>query len=209
MPSFHCNDLVVLRRRRVRSSANDERIIIDKSTEHSIPTETLSKNRRITLIDLPPTLINISTQDLHKNVRVQPTVFFYNEETFQEVCYRSIEDIREIQNNECLWIDVTGIHDHDLITRLGRRFNIHPLVVVDIETTEQRAKLDVFEDTLFLVGKMIYPDSIQQITQIEQISFYLKENILITFQEKPKDIFESIKNRIQQNKGRIRRSKID
>ncbi|CAF2531676.1 unnamed protein product [Rotaria sp. Silwood2] len=209
MPSFHCNDLVVLRRRRVRSSANDERIIIDKSTEHSIPTETLSKNRRITLIDLPPTLINISTQDLHKNVRVQPTVFFYNEETFQEVCYRSIEDIREIQNNECLWIDVTGIHDHDLITRLGRRFNIHPLVVVDIETTEQRAKLDVFEDTLFLVGKMIYPDSIQQITQIEQISFYLKENILITFQEKPKDIFESIKNRIRQNKGRIRRSKID
>ncbi|CAF4991635.1 unnamed protein product, partial [Rotaria magnacalcarata] len=101
------------------------------------------------------------------------------------------------------------VHDHDLITRLGRRFNIHPLVVADIETTEQRTKLDVFEDTLFLVGKMIYPDIQQQITHIEQISFYLKENILITFQETSKDIFEPIKNRIRQNKGRIRRSKID
>ncbi len=41
---------------------------------------------------------------------------------------------------------------------------------------------------------MIYPDSVQQTTHVEQISFYLKENILITFQEKPKDIFEPIKS---------------
>ena len=81
-----------------------------------------------------------------------------------------------------------------MLSRLGRRFNIHPLVVGDIETTEQRTKLDVFEDALFLVGKMIYPDSVEQTTHIEQISFYLKENILITFQEKSKDIFEPIKS---------------
>ncbi len=66
--------------------------------------------------------------------------------------------------------------------------------MADIETTEQRTKLDVFEDALFLVGKMIYPDSVQQITHVEQISFYLKENILITFQETPKDIFEPFKS---------------
>lgn len=68
------------------------------------------------------------------------------------------------------------------------------MVISDIETTEQRTKLDVFEDTLFLVGKTIYPDPVQQTTHIEQISFYLKENLLITFQEKPKDMFEPIKS---------------
>ena len=53
----------------------------------------------------------------------------------------------------------------------------------------------MFEDALFLVAKMIYPDSEQQSTTcVEQISFYLKKNILITFQEKPKDIFEPIKS---------------
>jgi Mg2+ and Co2+ transporter CorA len=41
---------------------------------------------------------------------------------------------------------------------------------------------------------MIYADSLQQTTHIEQISFYVKENIIITFQEKPKDIFEPIKS---------------
>lgn len=112
---------------------------------------------------------------------------------------------------------------------MGQHFDLHPLVVADIETTEQRTKLDVFEDALFLVGKMIYREHVQSITCIEQISFYLKENILITFQEKSKDIFEPIKrkafgssrlvvaldrlvsisDRIRQNKGRIRRSKID
>ncbi|CAF0915582.1 unnamed protein product [Rotaria sordida] len=209
MPSFHRKDFVVSKRHRVRSLTNNEQIIITNSPELSIPKRTSSKHRRTTLIALPPTLINTSNQDLHNNLGIQPTIFFYNEETFQEVCYRSIEDIREVKNNECLWIDVTGVHDHDLITRLGLRYNIHPLVVADIETTEQRTKLDVFEDALFLVGKMIYPDNIQQITHIEQISFYLKENILITFQEKSKDIFGPIKNRIRQNKGRIRRSKID
>ena len=78
--------------------------------------------------------------------------------------------------------------------RLGRRFDLHPLVVADIETTEQRTKLDLFEDSLFLVGKMIYRDTNRSITCIEQISFFLKENTLITFQEKPKDSFEGIKS---------------
>ncbi|CAF3295218.1 unnamed protein product [Rotaria socialis] len=207
MPYFNCNDIPVLKRHRIRAVTNDEHNMLENSTDHSTIINILPKARRSTLIGLPSTLINI--QDLQQTLCVQPTVFFYNEETFQEACYRSIEDIREIKTNECLWIDVTGVHDHDLIARLGQRFNIHPLVVADIETTEQRTKLDVFEDTLFLVGKMIYPDIEQQITHIEQISFYLKENILITFQEKSKDIFEPIKNRIRQNKGRIRRSKID
>lgn len=67
-------------------------------------------------------------------------------------------------------------------------------MVADIEITEQRTKLDVFEDALFLVAKMIYPDQVQPTTHVEQISFYLKENILITFQEKPKDIFEPIRS---------------
>lgn len=62
-------------------------------------------------------------------------------------------------------------------------------------TTEQRTKLDVLDDALFLVCKFIYRD-INDPTHIniEQICFYLKENLLITLQETPKDLFESIKS---------------
>ena len=110
----HCTDLVVLKRHRVRSSANEEHVIFENTTTTATDTSrairtSYLKNRRATLVGIPPTLINASTEDLPRNQLVHPTVFFYTEETFQEACYRTIEDIRAIDDNECLWIDVTGV----------------------------------------------------------------------------------------------------
>ncbi|UJR37817.1 hypothetical protein I4U23_030507 [Adineta vaga] len=150
-----------------------------------------------------------SAQEMQTITHITPTVFIYNKDTFEERQYPSIEDMPAIKSNECLWIDAIGVHDTTLLTSISRRFKIHPLVILDIETHEQRTKLDIFDDALFLVLKLIYPDRITQQTCIEQISFYLKENVLITFQEKPKDTFDQIKNKIRKNLGRIRKSKID
>lgn len=87
------------------------------------------------------------------------------------------------------------INDHRQISNFSQRFNIHPLVEADIETTEQRTKLDILEDAIFLVCKLIYPDIAQRITHCEQISFYMKKNILITFRETPNGIFEQVKSK--------------
>jgi hypothetical protein len=106
MPTFQRNDLVVLKRQRLRSSISDGHIIFENSTESSRPIRTGSKTRRATLVGIPSTLINASTQDLQRNFPIQPTVFFYKAETFQEACYRSIEDIPTIENNECLWMSL-------------------------------------------------------------------------------------------------------
>ncbi|CAF1627576.1 unnamed protein product [Rotaria sp. Silwood1] len=53
------------------------------------------------------------------------------------------------------WIDIDGIHDPDVISGIGERYDIHSLVQTDITTTEQRTKLDVLDDALFLVCKSI------------------------------------------------------
>ncbi|CAF2971693.1 unnamed protein product [Rotaria sp. Silwood2] len=169
---------------------------------------TCSIIRRSTFRHIPSTFDTLS-QELQIIRRVTPKVLIYDKDTVEEKYYDSIDNIPIIKNNECLWIDINGMHDKVLLSSISRRFKIHPLVILDIETNEQRTKLDIFEDALFLVVKLIYPDNITQKTHIEQISFYLKENILITFQEKSNHIFDRIKNRIRQNKGRIRRSKID
>ena len=120
-----------------------------------------------------------------------------------------------------------GIHYQDVISQLGVRYDIHPLVQTDMSTIEQRTKLDVLDDALFLVCKFIYRDiSGSAIVNVEQISFYLKDNLLITLQETPKDLLDSIKSkfirsnvfqsfiyfhsdRIRQNKGRLRKLKVD
>ena len=127
-----------------------------------------------------------------------------------------------------LGIDVDGVHHTDIVAELGLRYDIHPLVQTDMTTTEQRTKLDVLDDALFLVCKFIYRDiNNSEHINVEQISFYLKENLLITLQETPKDLFESIKSnssrmnfdcslmnihrldRLRQGKGRIRKLKVD
>ena len=66
--------------------------------------------------------------------------------------------------------------------------------MLDVETDEQRTKLDVFDDALFLVVKLIYLDQVKKKTHIEQISFYITGNVIITFQRRPNDIFESVKS---------------
>lgn len=73
--------------------------------------ESSQKARRSTLISIPPTLINISNQEYLNYILVQPTVFFYKEQSFDEFVYRSIEDIRELEKGECLWIDVNGVRE--------------------------------------------------------------------------------------------------
>ena len=109
MPSFRYNDFLTFRRHRVQatssSSSPDDQMTNDQANQSS----SMVKHRRATLISIPPTLINISNQEILSHIRVHPTLFYYNEETFQEVCYRTIEDIRKINRDECLWIDVTGV----------------------------------------------------------------------------------------------------
>ena len=89
-------------------SDNDlEHTVLSLPTIMSTPRPRLK--RAMTVVGVPQTLINTSNQELQQNLHVQPALFFYSEETFQEVRCRSIEDIRTVKNNECLWIDVTGV----------------------------------------------------------------------------------------------------
>jgi magnesium transporter len=100
--------------------------------------------------------------------------------------------------NFILGIDVDGIHCQDIIAAMGQRYDIHPLVQADMMTIEQRTKLDVLDDALFLVCKLIYRDmSGSGHINTEQICFYLKENLLITVKETPTDLFDSIKSKIK------------
>ncbi|CAF3531248.1 unnamed protein product [Rotaria sp. Silwood1] len=207
--SSHVTDSTTLTETRTAPSMDNEIYITDSLTdEDRIRDRTCSIVRRSTFRH-PPSAFDTLSHELQIIRHVRPRAFIYDHDAAEENYYNSIDNIPIIKNNECLWIDITGVHDKAVLASISQRFKIHPLVILDIETNEQRTKLDVFEDALFLVVKLIYPDHITQKIHIEQISFYLKDNILITFQEKSNNIFDRIRNRIRHNKGRVRRSKID
>ena len=102
------------------------------------------------------------------------------------------------------WFGVTGIHDVLSIEGIGRMLNLHPLVLEDIMNSEQRPKVEEFDDYIFLVLKMLFLDRDETKLTIEQVSMVLGPGYVISFQESEKDVFAPLKQRIRAGKGRIR-----
>ncbi len=107
------------------------------------------------------------------------------------------------------WINVNGVHDIEKIKAIADGFGLHPLVTEDVVNTGQQAKMEEFDDHLFFVIKMMHYDVKKNRLLSEQLSIILAGNFLITFQERPGDVFEPVRKRIRKNIGRIRNSGTD
>jgi magnesium transporter len=108
-------------------------------------------------------------------------------------------------NNELVtWINLDGLGDLSVLRVLGQRFNLHPLALEDVLDTNQRPKVEQYDDYLFIVAKMLYLNDKKEIGG-EQVSMFLGKTFLITLQEEADfDVFEPVRARIRSAKGRIR-----
>jgi magnesium transporter len=141
--------------------------------------------------------------------RVKISVIEYNADSYSE---REVDDLNElkiIQGNEKVsWINVCGLHEIEKIEKIGNYFDLHSLLLEDILNIKHTPKIDNYDDYLFIIAKMIDLNSIKGLN-IEQISFVLKGNTLLTFQEDEEDVFNTLRDRIRKNIGRIRKSGSD
>jgi len=134
----------------------------------------------------------------------------YNETNIQEKVVAKIEECFPFKDKPTVtWINIDGLSDTDLIEKLGKHFNLHPLILEDILNTSQRPKIEDFEEYMFVVVKMTYYDDRENETKTEQVSFILGQNSVISFQEKVGDVFDPIRERIRKAKGRIRKAGAD
>jgi magnesium transporter len=107
------------------------------------------------------------------------------------------------------WIDVCGVHDVDAVARIGSVLRIHPLVLEDIVNTRQRPKAEVYDGHLFVVLQMIRYVREASRLETEQVSLILGPRYVVTFQERPGDVFDAVRQRIRSGKGRVRRQGAD
>jgi len=107
------------------------------------------------------------------------------------------------------WINVDGLHDLKLMKEIGKIFNIHPLLLEDILNTGQRPKIEEYDNCLFMVLKMLRYDKEKQMILAEQLSMVVGKTYLLTFQERPGNVFEPVRDRIRKQKGRVRITGID
>jgi len=101
------------------------------------------------------------------------------------------------------WLNIDGSHQVELLEDIGRRLEIHPLVLEDILNTNQRPKLEDYDQYLFLELNMLTWSEATSQVEAEQISLLLGENYLVTFQDLEKDVFDPVRKRIREGKGRL------
>lgn len=108
-----------------------------------------------------------------------------------------------------VWLNVHGVHDAALIKTIGDLFHLHPLVQEDILNTEQRPKIDEFDDYVFLETRCFRYDKATMVMDSEQVSFVLGRDYLLTFQERSTGNFEPVRTRMRASRAHIRELGVD
>lgn len=131
----------------------------------------------------------------------------YNSEKFER---RELEDLDELvisQDNSVKWLEITSLDDIELINKIGKKFNIHPLVIEDVLNQDHMPKLEDYEEYLFLIveGLNLCDDGE---LEIEQFSFILFKDLVISFQEKDSNSFVNVLARMTEGSN-IRKNGAD
>jgi magnesium transporter len=165
------------------------------------------KNRKSKLGMAPGSLVFTGEQ---KMLEVEITAIYYSQNDYFEEKIIQLDELKKISETHqgVVWINIDGVHDENEIEKIGDYFNLHKLTIEDILSIGQRPKLDEYEDYIHLVLKMPIIEN-QLIVENEQISFILKNNILLTFQEKTGDVFNDVRKRIKEGKGYVRNKESD
>lgn len=153
-------------------------------------------------VGAPPGTLYYSGEERTDKIKI--TLIEYNDTEYFEEQYFDLEDcLSHVKPNMIKWINVEGLHDTDLIEKLGKFYNIHPLTLEDIVNVDQRSKFEDFEHYVVSIMRMInYTTEVES----EQLAIVLCENTVISFQEPHGgDAFDIIRNRLRTCKGRVRK----
>lgn len=133
------------------------------------------------------------------------TLFQYDEKN----CIEKEITVDEIEtpagDHTVSWINVDGLGDVTVFETIGNLFGIHDLALEDILNIDQRPKIEEHDGYFLIVLKMIYHNENDGNIEVEQVSMVLKRSVVLTFQEKRGDVFSSIRDRIRNSRGRIRK----
>ena len=155
----------------------------------------------------PGSLVLIGNQKMDK---AEIDVMKYDAHDLIEKQNISIQDaIAGIDKSNVSWINVYGIHDLDFMREMGEVFTLHPLLLEDILNTDHYPKYEELDDKYVFIIKMLEYDKDSRTIMAEQITLILGDYYVLTFQEKHGDIFDQLRDRIRQKKGRVRLNHCD
>ncbi|MFX4261493.1 magnesium/cobalt transporter CorA [Pelotomaculum propionicicum] len=140
-----------------------------------------------------------------KSATTKVTLIRYDKNSYQEQAPETDDDyLLHKDKPGVLWINVDGLHQAEVIEKIGRGFGLHHLLLEDILNTGHRPKMEDLGDFIFVTLKMLFFDCKTNRIDREQVSLVLGRNYVLSFKEREDEIFDPLKERIRNGLGRLR-----
>lgn len=147
---------------------------------------------------------------VHKSIKTELQLFVYDTNDLIEFNEFKINQLQKcFDSSKVNWLNIHGINDIETIKSIGEYLNVDSFMLSDILNTTKRTKLEEYHDVLFFNIKSLLPIENTDNINVEQISFLLKNGVLVSFQEKRSDFFTHIRERIRTHSGIVRDKKAD
>ena len=153
---------------------------------------------------------NLEYTGIHKDNESEMQLFVYDNLNLTEYEGFMVSDLDKYMNvNKNNWLNIHGLNNIELMKSIGSYFKIDNFMLADILNTTRRTKVEELSDVLFFNIKSLLPLGDSDNITVEQISFLIKDGVLISFQEKRSDFFTHIRERLRTHSGIVRTKKAD
>ena len=140
--------------------------------------------------------------------RVNIVQMEFDRDNFSKTTMDSVDKCLEENWSGVKWTNIVGLHDADVIKKVGDHYTLHSLVQSDIMNTELRPRIDDHGNCLYMILKLPHILSDNRLF-MEQISLVVGKNYVVSFQETDDDVFDNIRERLEKNVGKLRNSTSD
>lgn len=149
---------------------------------------------------------------IHTTEPIAFQLFIYDAEKLQEFKNISTTDIQKhlaaLPATSVAWLNIHGLHDVSKILKIKDILHIDNYIISDVLNVSARTRIEELDDFLFFSVKSILQEDSEQV-KVEQISFLLKDNLLVSFQEIKSDYFTFVRERLRNNEGIVRKKGAD
>ena len=150
----------------------------------------------------PGTLVHTGAR---KTEHVRIRLIDYDEEHLEEQTLGTVDECFSVADDpRVTWVNIDGLHDVGVAEAVAQRFGVHRLAMEDVLSTSQRPKVEEYEGHFLVIVKMLSFDLETDSVRAEQVSLIVGKTYLFSFQERPGDVFEPVRERLRQAKGRLR-----
>jgi magnesium transporter len=155
-----------------------------------------------------PTILEYT--GIHKSIPTELQLFVYDSQELIEYKELDVAQLQDCLNDDKVhWMNLHGLNNTSIIQQVGNLLGVDQFMLSDILNTTKRTKLEEYHEVLFFNIKSLLPIENTDNIHVEQISFLLKNGILVSFQEKRSDFFAHIRERLRTHSGIVRDKNAD